>query len=159
MTDRSDPLCVEIDGLLAGGPTDEALTAVIDRLLARFGCAVGTLHALDADTGLLHLRAQRGLPEVVLGKVGRIPVGKGMAGLAAERRGPVRACNLQSDDSGVAQPGAKLTRMEGSIALPILHAGELRGTFGVAKPTPYEYTEAETELLLRAGAVIGKHLG
>ena len=89
----------------------------------------------DAD-GMLHLKAQRGLPPPVLDKVQVIPVGKGMAGIAAERREPVQVCNLQTDDSGVARPGAKMTQMEGSLAAPMLKDGAVRGTAHGTLPVP-----------------------
>ncbi|HJT77495.1 MAG TPA: GAF domain-containing protein [Gemmataceae bacterium] len=144
---------------LQPGATDAALTRVLELALAHFGCAVGTVHDLDPASGLLRLRAQRGIPDMLLPRVQRIPVGKGMAGIAAERREAVQVCNLQTDASGVAKPAAKDTRMEGSIAAPMLVGGELRGVLGVAKPTPYEFTAEETALLLEAAEAVGTALG
>jgi putative methionine-R-sulfoxide reductase with GAF domain len=85
-----------------------------------------------------------------------IPIGKGMAGIAAMRREPVQVCNLQSDASGVVRPGAKLTQMEGSLAAPMLDGDRLCGVFGIAKPVPYEFTPAEQQLLLAVGAAIAR---
>ena len=132
--------------------------ALLDRLLRHFDCPVGTVHLLDGADGQLHLVAQRGLPPPVLGKVGRIPVGKGMAGIAAERRAPVQVCNLQTDDSGVVRPGAKMTKMEGSLAAPMLDGETLRGVLGIAKPVAYDFTATETQLLLDVGARVARHL-
>jgi signal transduction protein with GAF and PtsI domain len=145
--------CLEKDGA-----TDAALQTVLERVLGHFECTTGTLHSLDAATGLLRLRAQRGLPEALLPRVGTIPIGKGMAGIAAERRQPVQVCNLQSDASGVVRPGAKETRMEGSIAVPILAGDALRGVLGVAKPVVYEFTADETAALLEIAATVGRFL-
>jgi len=50
------------EGLGRGGATDGALQAVLDKVLARYDCTTGTIHALDPATGLLRLRAQRGIP-------------------------------------------------------------------------------------------------
>src|SRR5207253_3253784 len=75
--------------------------------------------------------------------------------LAAERRRPVQVCNLQADDSGVARPGARETRLEGSLAVPMLAGNDLRGVLGVAKPVAYDFSAAETALLLEVGGVIG----
>jgi len=88
-----------------------------------------------------------------------VPIGKGMAGIAAERRQPVQVCNLQTDNSGVARPAAKETRMEGSIAVPMLVGDGLKGVLGVAKPVAYDFTEAETGSLLEIAAAIGDCLG
>ena len=82
-----------------------------------------------------------------------------MAGLAAERRATVQVCNLQTDTSGVAKPAAKETKMEGSLAVPILDSEDLRGVLGVAKPEAYEFDEGETAALQQAAAAIGKFLG
>lgn len=127
-------------------------------ILGEFECVTGTIHRLDAGSGLLELVAQRGIPDAIMERVRRIPIGKGMAGLAAERREPVQVCNLQTDDSGKAKPGAKLTQMAGSIAVPILVEGELRGTLGVARPDEYEFTDAQADVLLKIGEMIGRHL-
>lgn len=149
----------EIETILkTGGASDANLLAILDRALKHFECAVGTIHSLDAATGMLKLRAQRGVPAPLLDKVSMIPIGKGMAGLAAERREPVQVCNLQSDTSGQAKPSAKLTKMEGSISLPMLVDGELKGTLGVAKPVEYEFTKEETDLLMNIGATLAKRL-
>jgi signal transduction protein with GAF and PtsI domain len=157
-TNTRQPLLNEIKGLLAGGATEANLQAILDRILAAFGCATGTIHRLDPASGLLQLRAQRGIPEQLLPRIQAFPIGKGMGGIAAERRAPVQVCNLQTDTSGVARPAAKETRMEGSIAVPMLPGGVLRGVLGVAKPVSYEYTAAETESLLEIAAVLGEHL-
>lgn len=133
--------------------------ALLERLLREFDCVVGTVHVLDSTDGQLHLMAQRGLPPPMLDKVAVIPIGKGMAGIAAERRTPVQVCNLQTDASGVVRPGAKMTQMAGSLAAPMLDGTTLRGVLGVAKPVAYEFTPGETQLLLDVGACVASHLG
>ncbi len=79
-----------------------------------------------------------------------------MAGIAAERRQPVEMCNLQTDDSGVARPAAKETKVEGSIAVPMLLDGILYGTLGVAKPVPYNFKEEEVADLLNIGTAVSR---
>lgn len=153
------PLRDEVERLLEKeGVTAAGLHAILDRVLRHFGCAVGTIHRLDPEAGLLRLQAQRGIPEKLRTNVDCIPLGKGMAGLAAERRQPVQVCNLQTDASGVAQPAAKETRMEGSIAVPMLVAGAVRGVLGVAKPVAHEFSAAETALLQEVANTLGKSL-
>ena len=131
---------------------------VLELVIAHFDCPVGTVHLLQPSDGMLHLAAQRGLPPPVLDKVGVIPIGKGMAGIAAERRQPVQVCNLQSDASGVVRPGAKMTQMEGSLAAPMLDGERLAGVFGIAKPVAYDFTPAEQQLLLDIGRTIARAL-
>ena len=116
-----EALLGEIRALLEKGGNDNAsMQAVLEKLLEAFACPVGTIHALDAQSGMLKLRARRGIPDIILDKVTMIEIGKGMAGIAAERMQPVQVCNLQTDVSGVAKPGAKETRMEGSISVPMI---------------------------------------
>jgi len=154
MSQAPHPLLDTVQQLLDASPVawDDLLRVTTEH----FDCPVGTVHLLDSGDGTLRLRAQRGLPPPVLEKVQVIPVGKGMAGLAAERKEPIQVCNLQTDDSGVAKPGAKMTQMEGSLAVPMLRDGEVRGTLGVAKPSAYDFTESETDLLMAVGAQIAR---
>ena len=81
-----------------------------------------------------------------------------MAGIAAERREPVEMCNLQTDDSGVARPAAKETKVEGSIAVPMMLEGKLYGVFGIAKPVPYDFTEEEITELNKIGQAMSSKL-
>jgi L-methionine (R)-S-oxide reductase len=141
-----------------GGDQEATLEAVLAKVLEAFQCPVGTIHSLDPASGMLKLRALKGIPPSILDKVRVIPIGKGMAGIAAERKQPVQVCNLQTDASGVAKPSAKDTKMEGSITVPMLQQGNLRGTLGVAKPVPYEFSEDETRVLMEAGSLISGYL-
>jgi GAF domain-containing protein len=154
------PLLVEVEGLLErGGVTEDGLAAILDAVLRHFRCATGTLHDRDPESGLLRLRAQRGIPEAIRPQVERIPIGKGMAGLAAERRQPVSVCNLQAEASGVARPAARETGMSGAIAVPMLEGDEVRGVLGVARPDAHEFSPAETALLQEVANFLGQFLG
>ena len=126
--------------------------------LKHFDCSTGTLHFLDKDS-LLQLQSQVGIPEFLIPKLATIPIGKGMAGIAAERRKPVEMCNLQTDDTGVARPSAKDTKVEGSLAAPLIYNETLYGTIGIAKPIPYDFTQDESDLIMEIGELIGKRLG
>ena len=131
---------------------------LLEDIISAFDCTTGTLHTLDNKTNLLMLKSQKGVPDFLLPKMSSIPIGKGMAGIAAERKAPVEMCNLQTDDSGVARPAAKETKVEGSIAVPMLLDGKLYGTLGIAKPVPYDFTQSESEGLLKIGEEIAKSL-
>ena len=125
------------------------LTAALAATVAHFGCQAGTVHLLRE--GVLQLAAHKNIPPPVVQIIGMVPVGKGIAGLAAERREPVTICNIQTDTSGQVRPGAKATGMEGSLAVPMLADGELRGVLGIAKAEAYDWPEAETALVLEIG--------
>ena len=131
---------------------------LLSDIIRAFDCSTGTIHTLDPETKTLKLEAQQGIPAFLLPKMSRIPIGKGMAGIAAERRQPVEMCNLQTDDSGVARPAAKETKVEGSLAVPMLLEGALFGTLGIAKPVPYDFTEAEKNTLMQIGEEVSRYL-
>jgi len=131
---------------------------LLSDLISSFGCSTGTIHLFDNESNLLKLQAQLGIPPFLLPKMATIPIGKGMAGIAAERRQPVEMCNLQTDDSGVARPAAKETKVEGSIAVPMLLDGNLYGVFGIAKPVPYDFTAEEEVNLLKIGEEMSRYL-
>lgn len=136
-----------ITDALARHELDDALRAALDH----FGCQAGTVHVLE--DGVLKLRASHGIPPQVTAIVATVPIGKGIAGLAAERLAPVTICNLQTDTSGQARPGARQTGMEGSLAVPMLDdAGALRGVLGIAKAEAYDWPEAETQQALAVAA-------
>jgi putative methionine-R-sulfoxide reductase with GAF domain len=150
-----------ISSILSGLQNKEAEVnwqQFLTNVIAAFDCTTGTIHILDRNTNLLTLQAQQGIPEFLLPKMASIPIGKGMAGIAAERRQPVEMCNLQTDGSGVARPAAKETKVEGSIAAPMLLDGELYGTLGIAKPVPYDFTEEETNDLMKIGEEMSRYI-
>ncbi len=131
---------------------------LLTEILAAFDCSTGTIHTLDQDSQLLHLKAYQGIPEFLLSKMTVIPIGKGMAGVAAERKRPVQICNLQTDESGVARPSAKETKVEGSITVPLMLNGRLHGTLGIAKSVPYEFTPEEENTLMEIGEAISRKI-
>ncbi|HEX2843195.1 GAF domain-containing protein [Hyphomicrobium sp.] len=121
------------------------------RIVRMVGADSGTLHYIGPD-GLLHLAAaSAGMPPHVLAIIREIPVGKGMAGLAFERRAPVDACNIQTDTSGDVRPGARATGLAGSIVVPIFDGEDVVGTLGVANRSERSFTEQEVETLLAEG--------
>jgi signal transduction protein with GAF and PtsI domain len=144
------PLPAAVESALAS----QSVQAVLDAAIAHFGCAAGTVHFLR--DGLLQLAASKNIPPAVLQIVATVPIGKGIAGLAAQQRSPVTICNLQTDDSGKARPGAKATGMEGSIAVPMLVANDLRGVLGIAKAEACEWPEADSALLMAIASRLGE---
>ena len=121
-------------------------------ILARFKADSGTIHVMN-ESGVLELKAHSGIPPQVVQIVSNVPVGKGMAGLAAERNEPVESCNIQTDQSGDVRPGAKATGLNGAIVVPIRDAaGNVRGTLGIGVHREYRYTPEETAALLEEAA-------
>lgn len=111
----------------------------------------GTVHAIGSD-GALHLRCAIGIPDHVLDLVRVVPVGKGMAGLAAERRMPVNSCNIQQDSTGDVRPGARATGLAGSVAVPVLaDDGRVLGVVGVATRAERAFTAADERAVAAQG--------
>jgi L-methionine (R)-S-oxide reductase len=129
---------------------------VLEVILHEFGCQTGTLHQWADLRQSLEIVAHAGIPKELVVKIERIPLGKGIAGTAAERMEPVQMCNLQTDRSGVAKPAAKKTKVGGSIAVPVEFGGLLMGTLGIGKHDPYDFTPAEISDLQVVAAEIAE---
>ena len=143
-------LAADVAAAFAVGGWDLALA----RVLECFAADSGTIHVLDADGTLLLVAASAGIPQVIIDTVRRVPVGKGMAGLAVERRQPVNACNIQTDLTGDVRPGAKVTGLQGSIVVPMLRDGEPVGALGIANHFERTFTDAEAESLMEIGKAL-----
>jgi len=143
-------LLEQIQPALAIGNLQDVLRLAMEH----FRADTGTIHLLESD-GVLHLKAaSAGIPEPVLQAVQLVPIGKGMAGLAVQRKKPVSVCNLQTDTSGNARPRAKATGMEGALVVPILSGDQAVGALGIANRTPRTFTQEETALLVDVGRAI-----
>jgi L-methionine (R)-S-oxide reductase len=135
-----------------------ALEKILRETLAKFNSETGTIHVLDSEKQLLHLAAQVGLPPQMLEVVKTIPVGKGIAGQVIAQNKPVSICNLQSDASGVAKPGAKQTGVGGALCVPLRDGDKTVGTIGIGTVCPHEYTPEETRELEEIARLIGRFL-
>jgi putative methionine-R-sulfoxide reductase with GAF domain len=126
--------------------------AVLAALVQAFDAQTGTIHWIG-DDGLLHLAACVGhFPPPVMEAIRVIPVGKGLAGLAAQRASCVTVCNLQTNDTGQARPAARATGMEGAITAPcVAPDGRVVGVLGVASAQARTFTDAEQASLLEHG--------
>jgi L-methionine (R)-S-oxide reductase len=123
------------------------LERILRETLAQFNSETGTIHVLDSEKQLLHLVAHVGLPPQLLEVVKTIPVGKGIAGETVAKNRPVTICNLQTDTSGVAKPGAKQTGVGGAVCVPIRSGEKIVGTFGIGTAREREYSAAEINAL------------
>lgn len=136
----------------------KGIEKALTQILSDFQSETGTIHLLDSEKQLLHLAAQLGLPPQMLDIVKTIPVGKGIAGQTAAQNKPVTICNLQTDTSGVAKPGAKQTGVGGALCVPMHRDGKLIGTLGIGTRRQHEYTSGETERLQEAANLIAAHV-
>jgi hypothetical protein len=103
-----------VERALSSSQTEGGVRAALDVILGHFRADMGMIHRLNAADQHLELVATSdGIPEPVLAAARRIPLGKGIAGETAQTGRPVSMCNLQTDTSGVARPGAKATGAQG----------------------------------------------
>ena len=130
---------------LLKNPSDReaALIKSLECILADFQSETVTIHWLDGEKQLLQLGAQKGLPPQMLDIIKTIPVGKGIAGQTVAQDKPVTICNLQTDTSGVAKPGARQTGVGGALCVPIRKDGKTIGTLGIGTMRQHEYTRGK----------------
>jgi GAF domain-containing protein len=154
----TDDLQPRIEAALGTADDDARFSAALAVVQEAFGAQMGTLHRLSSD-GHLHLvAASPGIPEPVLAASRRIPLGKGIAGEAAASGKPVSLCNLQTDTSGVARPGAKATGLGGSLCVPAFMGDRVVGTLGIGWVGERAVADAETAALLAAGRALAAAL-
>lgn len=104
---------------------------------------------------MLTLVASHNIPPPVVQKTRVIPKGKGMAGLAWERRQIVQTCDLESDQTGDVQPGAKAVNARAAAAIPVFDAaGELRAVVGIAFATERDFTPRDLEVFAHAAEAL-----
>lgn len=149
----------QVEALLKNSqPREIVLEQLLRLVLAEFRSETGTIHRLDGENQLLHLAAQVGLPPQMLEIVKTIPIGKGIAGQVILQNKPVTICNLQTDSSGVAKPGAKQTGVGGALCVPVRDGGKVIGTFGIGTRREHEYSAAEINSLQEISNRLGKFL-
>jgi L-methionine (R)-S-oxide reductase len=139
-------------------PTDSDWSEFLSSVAGDFDCVTATLHRLDPADQHLKIVAYQGIPPQIMPMIQSIPVGKGIAGAAAERLEPVELCNLQTDTSGVAKPAAKQTQVQGSLAVPVLDGARLCGTLGIGKVVPYDFSGSEKAKLMHIASEVAARL-
>jgi GAF domain-containing protein len=142
---------------LASAPPPEGVRASLEAVIRHFRADMGMIHRLNPEDGHLELVATSdGIPEAVLAAARRIPLGKGIAGETALSGRPVSICNLQTDTSGVARPGARATGAQGTLCVPVFAGARVVGTLGVGARGERTFTEVETDELLAAGRALAR---
>ncbi|HMG22517.1 MAG TPA: GAF domain-containing protein [Kofleriaceae bacterium] len=110
---------------------DESLNQWLRDLLGRHGAIAGTIHLVRGDA--LEIAAAHNIPPKVQEITAKIPLGKGMAGLAWQHDKPISTCNLKDDDTGAVKPGARAVDGKAAVALPVHEpSGVVRAIVGLA---------------------------
>jgi L-methionine (R)-S-oxide reductase len=151
----------DIGALVASADTLEAgIGRALDAILAATGTTSGTVHLLEDSGSVMRLVVAKEIPPPVIEKIRTIPVGKGMAGVAVEKKQPVTTCNLQQDDAGgVIRQGARATGVQGALALPMLDGERAIGALGVATKEPRDFSREEIDRLLDIGRALARAVG
>ncbi len=131
----------------------DALQQWLNEFVNEHGAVAGAVHLFE--NGGLKLAAAVNIPPPVRQAVEWVPNGKGMAGLALQRKEPVQTCNLQEDRSGAVKPGAKAVNAQAAIALPILNStGDVRAVVGIAFQDERQFTPADIENLTNSASTL-----
>jgi len=110
---------------------DERFTSWLRDFLSRHHAVAGSVHLVDGDQ--LSIAAAHNLPPKVIELTAKIPLGKGMAGLAWQHDKAIQTCNLKTDMSGAVKPGAKAVDGKAAVALPVHdQSGTVRAIVGLA---------------------------
>jgi hypothetical protein len=133
--------------------TPTELDSWLQNFLSKYNGAAGTVHFFENDG--LKLASAINIPPQVQQVVAWVPNGKGMAGLALQRKEPVQTCNLKEDNTGNVKPGAKAVNAQAAVALPVLDSkSDVRAVVGIAFPNEREFTQAELEDLTAAASSV-----
>ena len=126
----------------------------LEATLEMFAADAGTLHLMEGQA--LVLVAHVGMPDSLIPTIERVPVGKGMAGLAAQRNLPVDSCDIQTDATGDVMPGARATSLQGALAVPMRRpGGAVAGVLGIGALSERQWSsDARAKLLRRAAALV-----
>jgi L-methionine (R)-S-oxide reductase len=123
----------------------------LESLISQHDAIAGTVHVQRGQD--LYLTAAHNIPPKVIAIVAHVPHGKGMAGMAQVKKGPVQTCNLQTDETGNIKSGAKAVDAQAAVALPVLDdAGEVRAVVGIAWSKEGEIEPAQEQALMQRAA-------
>jgi L-methionine (R)-S-oxide reductase len=125
---------------------DEATNEWLRALLGRHKAVAGTVHVVRGD--MLTIAGAINIPPKVQEVTAKIPIGKGMAGLAWQHDKPIQTCNLKDDNTGAVKPGAKAVDAKAAVAMPIHDgSGTVRAVVGLAWMHDHELTKAELDAI------------
>ncbi len=100
----------------------------------------------EQDSDMLVLHYSSGLNPRAIGKV-RVPLGKGITGLAAQNRTYISTKNILKDPRNLYSMYAEDEKYPSTLAFPILWGDELVGTLNIRSMTEREFNDSEAEEL------------
>ncbi len=105
-----------------------------------------SIYLLDGSREYLVLKASTGLAAQAVGQ-GRLRLGEGLTGWAAEHGEPAASADAQSDPRFKYVPGTDENRFRSLLAVPLATGGKVVGAINVQTTNTHEYGEDEIELL------------
>ena len=132
------------DAALSGLNSDEQLSGLLDRVCQVLETDIASIMLLDVHAHQLVTTAAKGLDDEL--RVGcRLAVGRGFAGLVAQRRAPVIIGDVGPND--VASDVLRRRGVRSLLGVPMLSGGELVGVLQVGSVTPRAFTADDVQLL------------
>lgn len=105
-----------------------------------------SIYLLDGAREYLVLKATTGLAAEAVGQ-GRLKLGEGLTGWAAEHGEPAASADAQADPRFKYVPGTDESRFRSLLAVPLATGGKVVGAMNVQTTGTHEYGEDEIELL------------
>ena len=149
--------------LSACGDLDSLLSAALEALSSLFGCPHSFVLFPDEEGKHLYTGASHGFEPSKVGS--EVPIGKGMLGLAAERRAAVRTTSMKREmiltravrsaiqrrgeltllEKEIPPPG--LAKAQSQLILPLLVRDELLGVLCLQDPSPGRFMATDKRVL------------
>lgn len=133
---------------------EEVLNTTIERSMEFFEEVSGIeIYLLDAETEMLFVKAQRGLPPA-LAETGALHLGEGLAGHIAKTRKPLFV-RLLEDDSRVNARMMKKAKLFSYAGVPLISRRKVLGVLGFYTQIPRDFSDEEQQFLSEVGCQIG----
>jgi len=129
----------------------EALGLIVHLVKDSIGCDVCSIYLTDADSRANVLMATDGLRSEAVGKV-RLPVGRGLVGLVAERAEPVNVADAPSHPRYVKITDTGETQYRGFLGVPIIQNRRVLGVLVVRQADTREFRDDEVTFLFTLAA-------
>jgi hypothetical protein len=151
-------------------------SALLERTLDGLGAQFGITHAMilfaDEARRSLYTVASRGYPQSGIGS--EVPIGRGVIGVAAEFRTPIRIAHTAAEysysrairehvaaselaallETEIPFPG--LAEPHSQLSVPIIAAGQLRGVLHVESPEARRFSWEDEDALVAVAALVGE---
>jgi len=111
---------------------DITLNRALDKVMALLRAEAGGILLFHERSRTLSYRVYRGLPEEFIRKVGRLKIGEGIAGKAAELRKTIISKDISKDPRVAPQPLPDLDEFRGFMSIPLVARGRLLGVMNIA---------------------------